>query len=255
MEQDEDIHADWNATELSVLRSTERDAPPPGSVERTLAAIGAGAALGTGVGLGTASSRTGAARAGSTAAHGSVWLRWLGAAVVGGGIVSAAFIAKHRENSGLAAQNVSPPTSAALVVEAHEPPSAAPPSEPGAVAEAPSATPIISNGVAQAAPRADASDKPDSSKDALAAEIRMIDEARARLRHGDAQGSLETLARYDQLVKRGGSMRAEATVVRIEALQANGDATRASALGERFLAKNPDSPYADYVKRILAHAN
>ena len=83
----------------------------------------------------------------------------------------------------------------------------------------------------------------------------MIDEARARLRHGDAQGSLETLARYDQLVKRGGSMRAEATVVRIEALQASGDATRATALGERFLAKNPNSPYADYVKRILSHAN
>ena len=103
--------------------------------------------------------------------------------------------------------------------------------------------------------RADAPDKRDSNKDGLSEEIRLIDEARSRLRAGDAQGSLETLTRYDQLVKRGGSMRAEATVVRIEAFQASGNAARATALGEHFLAKNPGSPYADYVRRILSHPN
>jgi outer membrane protein assembly factor BamD (BamD/ComL family) len=50
-------------------------------------------------------------------------------------------------------------------------------------------------------------------------------------------------------------MRAEATVVRVEALQASGDTARATALGQRFLAKNPKSPYADYVKRILAQTH
>jgi outer membrane protein assembly factor BamD (BamD/ComL family) len=50
-------------------------------------------------------------------------------------------------------------------------------------------------------------------------------------------------------------MRAEATVVRIEALKASGDAAGAGALADRFLSKNPDSPYADYVKRILGQAH
>jgi hypothetical protein len=254
MEQDDDIHADWDSNELSVLRSAELDTPPRGSVERTLAAIGAGAALGTGLGLGGASSLGGAAKAGSSMAHGSIWLKWLGAALVGGGLASAAFVVKHHEKRAPAAQIASPPAPAPVALAAPEPTSPAAQSEPGTVSPALSAAPVPPSPAVQAPLRSDTPDKLDS-KDALAAEIRMIDEARARLRHGDPQGSLETLGRYDQLVKRGGSMRAEATVVRIEALQASGNATRAAALGERFLAKNPDSPYADYVKRILSQAN
>jgi outer membrane protein assembly factor BamD (BamD/ComL family) len=106
-----------------------------------------------------------------------------------------------------------------------------------------------------AAPSANARGAVAPEKDVLAQEIRLIDEARARLRKADPQGSLETLSRYDQLVKHGGSMRAEATVVRIEAYQKSGDTARAAALGQRFLDKNPDSPYVDYVKRMLARAN
>src|SRR5450432_8768 len=108
MEQDDDIHADWDSTELSVLRSAELDTPPRGSVERTLAAIGAGAALGTGLGLGSASSLSGAAKVGSSMAHGSIWLKWLGATLVGGGLAGAAFIAKHHEKSVPAAPTVNP---------------------------------------------------------------------------------------------------------------------------------------------------
>ena len=105
-----------------------------------------------------------------------------------------------------------------------------------------------------APPHADSSSAA-TNPDALAAEIRLIDEARADLRQSDPGAALETLTRYDQLVKHGGSMRAEATVVRVEALQASGDTARATALGQRFLAKNPQSPYADYVKRILARTH
>jgi hypothetical protein len=88
----------------------------------------------------------------------------------------------------------------------------------------------------------------------MTAEIRAIDEARQLLRRGDAHGSLAALDRYAQLVGRGGSLRAEATIVRIEALQSSGDTPAAAALGERFLAKNPRSAYANYVRRILAQS-
>jgi hypothetical protein len=262
MDQDDDIQADWSATELSVLRSAELDVPAPGSVDRTLAALGVSAALGAGVGVGGATMLGTGARFGS-GAHGSLWLKWLSAALVGGGIAGVVFFARHREKSApfaasatnLSTQVASPAASApkrggqgalgaspaaAMVAEI---PAAAPSAR---AAQSPSNAQNPSN--AQSGARADAGD-------ALAAEIRLIDEARDRLRRGDAPGSLETLARYDQLVKHGGSMRAEATVVRIEAYQRTGDSARAAALGQRFMLKNPDSPYVEYVKRMLAPTN
>jgi hypothetical protein len=249
MEHEEDIQAEWSSSELSILRSAELDIPPHGSVERTLTALGVGAALSASASLGTASAVATATHAGRMA-HGTLWLKWLAAAAVGGGLMGAFFLLKHGEKAKVPSALRGPVTVAP----------AAPPPVPAnlpsvAAAEAPSAAPVAPapapSVVAQAAARTDSSAKPESS-DALAAEIRMIDEARDRLRHGDAHGSLETLARYDELVKRGGSMRAEAAVVRIEAYQASGDSARATALGQRFLTKNPNSPYADYVKRVLA---
>jgi len=242
---DSDIQADWSEAEMSVLRSAELDAPPRGSVERTLTAIGVGAALGAGAGVGTTSSLGGVAKASSSMVHGSMLLKWLAAAAVSGGIAGALFVHRHPAPSAA----VPPANTVALAAPAPEI------SEPIATAapaqSAPSATtamPTAPSNVAQIANRAD-------NKDGLAAEIRLIDEARDRVRRGDAAGSLATLAEYDQLVKHGGSMRAEATVVRIEAYQKSGDSARATALGQRFLAKNPGSPYAEYVKRILSRAN
>jgi len=249
MEPDDDLQADWSASELSVLRTAELDVPPPGSVERTLTAIGVGATLGAGAGLGGASSLASVASVGRMA-HASFWLKWLGAAAIGGGIASVVFLAKHQA----APLPPTPVASAPAVTHVPELPPKAPlpPPERPALAQ-PAAAPA--HGVAAArADSAERADKPTDGKEALAAEIRIIDEARGRLRQGDAAGALEALRRYDQLVKRGGSMRAEATVVRIEALEASGDAAGAGALADRFLSKNPDSPYADYVKKIVAQA-
>lgn len=250
METDDDLQADWSASELSVLRTAELDVPPPGSVERTLTAIGVGATLGAGAGLGGASSLASVANVGRMA-HASFWLKWLGAAAIGGGIASVVFLAKHQ------AAPVAPAPIASATAVSHVPelpPKApAPPPERPALAEP---APVPARSVAPArTDSAERADKAADNKDALADEIRIIDEARGRVRQGDATGALEALRRYDQLVKRGGSMRAEATVVRIEALKASGDAAGAGALADRFLSKNPDSPYADYVKRILGQAH
>jgi hypothetical protein len=247
MAQEEDIEANWSASELSILRSAELDAAPSGSVERTLTAIGVGAVLSASVGLGAASSLSSASEV-AQVVRGSSWFKWLGAALVGGGIAGAVFVARHHEQSFQAA---APSDNAPAVSPTPTPPD---PSAPAATVE-PQSAPAAAAPPSNAMPPLTVPSSNAPTKDALAAEIRLIDEARDRLRHGDAQGSLETLARYDQLVKHGGSMRAEATVVRIEAYQASGDTARAAALAQRFVAKNPNSPYADYVKRRLAPSN
>lgn len=247
---DSDIQADWSETEMSVLRSAELDAPPRGSVERTLTAIGVGAALGAGAGVGTTSSLGGVAKASSSMVHGSMLLKWLAAAAVSGGIAGAIFVHRHPTPSAAVVPPASTVALAAPAPEITEPTATAvPPAQnAGAAPSASAATPAAPSSVAATTSHAD-------NGDGLAAEIRLIDQARDRVRRGDAAGSLATLAEYDQLVKHGGSMRAEATVVLIEAYQKSGDSARATALGQRFLAKNPGSPYAEYVKRILSRAN
>ncbi|HEX3776550.1 MAG TPA: hypothetical protein VHV51_18890 [Polyangiaceae bacterium] len=245
MEHEEEIDSDWTAKELSVLRSAEQDVPPRGSLERTLTAIGIGAAIGASVG--TVATVGSAAKLGGVARW-SVGFKWLTASLAGVGLASALYLSRH--HSPPRAANATPEKSvlASAAVDSASVPAAT--EAPAAVAVAESAAAPSSAPAARGVASARSSDK-----DALAAEIRIIDEARARLRRGDAQGSLAALAQYDQLVGRGGSMRAEATVVRIEALQASGDSARATALGERFIAKNPSSPYVDYVKRVLARSN
>jgi outer membrane protein assembly factor BamD (BamD/ComL family) len=114
------------------------------------------------------------------------------------------------------------------------------PGEPPLVVAPPAIEPRAAN-VAKAAER----------KNALAEEIRSIDLARGLLRKGDARGALAELDRYEALARRGGSMRSEATIVRIEALRASGDVKGATALGERFLAQHPKSPYVEYVRSML----
>jgi outer membrane protein assembly factor BamD (BamD/ComL family) len=49
----------------------------------------------------------------------------------------------------------------------------------------------------------------------------------------------------------GGSLAQEATVLRIEALASQGDRQGASALGDRFVAEHPTSPYAARVRQLL----
>ena len=253
MEHEEDMDADWTAKELSVLRSAELDVPPRGSVEKTLTAIGAGAALGIGIGAGTASSVGSAAKVASMARW-SAAMKWLTAAAVGAGVAGAVLVVHRQKPSSAAVSQANPVVAATPVIPMLAPSVIATETPVAAAAPVPSSEPVIAP-VVSAPTHVDVGALQRESKETLAAEIQLIDRARGKLRAGDANGSLATLADYDKLVGHGGSMRAEATVVRIEALQASGDGARASALGQRFLARNPSSAYADYVKRILARAN
>ena len=243
MKRGEGSDANWTTAELSVLRSAERDEPTPGSLDRTLTALGVGSQLGAGL-VGASAAK----KAGLLASLGRGWLSvtLLGAVLVGGGLVSVA-VARHGRAGAAAPAS---PNGAASPQQHAVPAAASVPSVAAVPAQDPPA-PLIAPPAPPPVP-ALAHDTGGSVKDSLAEEIRLIDEARTRLHQGDPAGALGAIARYDQLVKRGGSMRAEATVVRIEALQASGDTARAAKLGSRFMAQNPGSPYVGYVKRVLS---
>jgi hypothetical protein len=252
MKPDDDIAPDWNEAELSILRSAELDRPPARSVERTLAGLGVGAGVAVVASLGKAAALGHWVR-------GSLWLKWMGVALVGGGIAGSVLVLEKQRERGSATARASAITTRAPApaLELRAPVTAPPaiPSVASSASEARDANPQLApSGRAPAPGRSASSEEAARNGEALNAEIRTIDEARQRLRRGDALGALQALERYSQTVGRGGSLRAEATVVRIEALQTSGDARGAAALGQRFLAKNPRSPYADYVRRILAHS-
>lgn len=246
MKDDMAIDAGWTAQELSLLGSAELDTPPEGAMERTLAALGAGAVVGaSGAALGAAA---------STSKASGAWLKWLlTSALVGGAAVGALTIAfsspkpatvslNRAESPAVAAEKVAAVPNAALPIapgiEAAATPSAMRLTSPPASAAA--VTPSPNAGAVRVA------------KATLSEEIRAIDEARGLLRSGNPRGALSALARYDALVRGRGSMTAEATVVRIEALRATGDSAGASALGQRFVSQNPRSPYAEHVRQMLA---
>lgn len=90
--------------------------------------------------------------------------------------------------------------------------------------------------------------------DSITQELSQIEAARGALRSGDPARSLRLLSEYSQQHPKG-SLRTEATVLRIEALSASGDHAAASRLGKQFLAQSPNGPYARRIRSLLAQAD
>jgi len=80
-------------------------------------------------------------------------------------------------------------------------------------------------------------------------EIRILDRARAALRMRSSQQALQELRQYFESHPRG-MLEPEAAVLRIEALRENGDRVQAAAASREFLARHPDGPLADRVRRL-----
>ena len=80
-------------------------------------------------------------------------------------------------------------------------------------------------------------------------EIRLLDRARAALRMRSPQQALQELRRYFEGHPHG-VLEPEAAVLRIEALHENGDRVQAAAASREFLARHPDGPLADRVRRL-----
>jgi hypothetical protein len=80
-------------------------------------------------------------------------------------------------------------------------------------------------------------------------EIRILDRARAALRMRSSQQALQELRHYFESHPHG-MLEPEAAVLRIEALRENGDRVQAAAASREFLARHPDGPLADRVRRL-----
>jgi hypothetical protein len=80
-------------------------------------------------------------------------------------------------------------------------------------------------------------------------EIRLLDRARAALRMRQPQQALQELRHYFDGHPHG-MLEPEAAVLRIEALRENGDRVQAAAASREFLARHPDGPLADRVRRL-----
>jgi hypothetical protein len=86
------------------------------------------------------------------------------------------------------------------------------------------------------------------STDALSVELARLDGARKKLAAGQATAALEALDAYGREFPRG-SLRLEASVLRIEALAKAGRTSEARDRAKRFLAAHPNSVLAARVKR------
>jgi hypothetical protein len=84
----------------------------------------------------------------------------------------------------------------------------------------------------------------------LAREFEELDQARIALRAGDSRRALRLLEQHGERFPKQ-RLRAEATVLRIEALSVSGDRATAKRLGEDFLERNPRGPYAQRVSSLI----
>ena len=89
-----------------------------------------------------------------------------------------------------------------------------------------------------------------SAPASLSDELSALKVASSALSAGDPQAALAALDGYDRVLK-GQKMRAEATLLRIEALARGGQTEAASVLAQRFVEQNPGSPLVDRARSFV----
>jgi hypothetical protein len=238
---------EWTDEELAVLRSADDDAPPSRSLSATLAAVGVGGALASGAVAAKGASIAATTGSGMAAAKWTSLVaatKWIGVmalsgAVVGGGVVLVQRAEKARATAVASKQGPVPAGLARSVAVA--------PPEP-VVQEVPAQVtaegPEASNPSSTRAPTV-------RSQPDISLEIAALDAARSALRSGRTGEALAALDRYDAGYAKAGSLRVEATALRIEALLRSGKRARATSLANAFLARNPKSPYAARVRALI----
>lgn len=234
----------------SVIRSARLDVPSPRlkrDLLRNIAAAGGAA----GVATATASAK----------ALGGLVLKWLTLGVAVGVLsVGTAFYLRRA-----APRRASVPGNATAM---HSMPNAGVPAEVSARSPLPSlqASSVATLAVPPAAasiaePHARPSPPPASamnrespaSQSQISEEIAAIKSARDALASHDATGALSALDRYRRTYP-AGLFGVEAQVLRIDALLELGQYAAARELAQRFLAAQPDSPYARHVRSVASAA-
>ena len=218
----------------AMLRAAASEQPDPAAVNRTLAAIGAGVPATASVAAATGMSAV---------------VKWGIGVGVCALLVAGGLALRHASAvRATAPAAIAPPAAAPL------PADTIPTTDPPVTsATAPSATAAASV-MAAAPPPAPASTSAKSSASSLTDEVAAIDAARATLDQGDARGCLAKLDAYQRAFPRG-ALWQEATVMRIDALLRAGDRKGARALADRFLARNPASPYSARIRSLVGDTN
>ena len=217
------FHGEGTAFERQLLDAAARERPSAemlASMQQTL-------------GIGASAVKVGASAGSSLVTYAAVAVLAVGGAVIG--LVSM--------------RDPAPPAAPAALVQRALPaelPTAREGSTPTAVAPA-----VAVARRNELAPVAQAPAKRATTTDALRDEIRLLDEARAALRLGETEHATGLLERYGQRFPRG-AFRQEVAVLRVEALERQGERRKASALAREFLEQHPDSPHSERVGRVLA---
>jgi hypothetical protein len=117
--------------------------------------------------------------------------------------------------------------------------------------EAPHATPVTAEAAPRVAPSAaPVRHRPEAPADEIAAQIALIDTARAALAAGAPDRALDVASQYLSRYA-AGSFRPEAKALRIEALAKMGRTGEARALAQQFAAEHPGSPLTDRIGRAV----
>jgi len=245
--------------ELLLLRSAKDDRPSPEALAATLAAVGTGVAVASSA----VAAQTAVAAAGKGAGTTATWMgsvataKWvsvvaIAAAVTAGGVALEQY-ASQREQARPRIQARHVPAHSLATQLAREQ-SAALPSMPPTTVTPPLPPPSIAPSQPKRAiePRRVETTALALSQPDLTREIASLDAARAALRRGAAVDALRALAQYEAEYGHTGSLKIEATAVRIEALFSHGDRPRARSLARTFLSRHPQSPYAAAIRKLVA---
>ena len=221
------------AEELSLLEVARRRRALPAQRAAVLSAIGVGAAT-------TAAG----------AATGAGWvMKLVGVALLAS---AGAGVAYFRSESGQTAQA---PASSAPVVRSVAPsarpePSPAPQESAAVSVEPAPGEPAPSGAAARSAIKPKPVSAPAPSS-ALSRELQVLKQAHEALAKGNPNGALSALDDYHARFPQG-TLGAEETVIRVQALLARGDRERAAAVARQFSKAHPDSLYAQRVEALVS---
>ncbi len=220
-----------------LLEASRRERAPARARARTLEALGV-AVAGSAAATGTAMAATNAATKGGL----TVLLKAAALSLVGGGLIAGVAVVHSAQlrarpsplpvdSAAVEARSVEAPVEAVPVVDAPSPAPSTAPSEHASRPEHPAA-------------------RASASAEVLARELNALELVHQALLGHDASAALRLLDRYQAQFPHG-SLASEATVLRAQALLANGDRARAQALVDSYCSAHPEGPYARRLNELV----
>jgi hypothetical protein len=234
---------------LTLLRAGRDEWPSDEALSRTLTAIGAGAAV-IAVASGAAAGASAGAKGGAALIGLGSIVKWLGMGAAGGvvvaGIAHGISVPAPARVSNVVVTSPAPPTErttptpdARHRTRAVTTPEPVPTNEPSAKAPKPGAGPPVSR---------ESGD--DERAVPLAAEVALVDRARAALAAGEPHRTLRELERYEALFPER-RLEPEVLYLRMEAHVAAGHDAAARETAERSVRVFPRGPHAARARHIL----